>query len=55
MGTLTIQNATAYYLRSSGCTADLEPLGSGECLKFRSTYGENGEAILDYVFSTHLE
>jgi hypothetical protein len=55
VGTLAIENDTAYCLRSSACQADLEPLGNGERLKIQTTYGDKGEAIYDYVFSTLLE
>ena len=55
VGTLAIENDTAYCLRSSACKADLEPLGNGECLKIQTTYGDQGETIFDYVFSTRLE
>jgi hypothetical protein len=37
IGTLAIEQDTAYCLRSSGCQADLEPLGNGECLKIQTT------------------
>jgi hypothetical protein len=47
VGTLAIENDTAYCLRSSGCKADLEPLGNGHCLKIQTTYGDNGETIHD--------
>ena len=50
VGALAIEHDTAYCLRSSGCKAGLEPLGNGECLKIKTTYGDNGAAILDYVF-----
>ena len=50
IGTLASENDTAYCLRSSGCTLDLEPLGNGECLKIQTTYGDKGKPILDYVF-----
>ena len=48
-GTLAIETDTTYCLRSSGCKADLEPLGNGECLKIRATYGDSGKKICDYV------
>ena len=52
VGTLAIENDTAYCLRSSGCKADLEPLGNGECLKVETIYGDEGETFFGYVFST---
>ena len=36
IGTLAIENDTACCLRSSGCKVDLEPLGSGKCLKIQT-------------------
>jgi hypothetical protein len=53
IGTLAIEADTAYCLRSSGCQADLEPLGNGECIKIETHYGDG--VIFDYVFSTRLE
>ena len=55
VGTLGIEHDTAFCLRSSGCKADLEPLGNGECPKIGTTYGDRGQTIFDYVFSTRLE
>ena len=55
IGTLAIEKDTAYCLRSSGCKADLEPLGNRECLKIETNYGDKGETIFDFVFSTRLE